>query len=168
MLIRTATRDDLPAINDIYNHEVLHGTATFDVAPWTLEARIAWLGGHADARHPAIVVEEGGRVAGWAALSSWSERCAYARAAEVSVYVHPAERGRGVGRALLRELIARGRRAGLGVLLARIESGGAASLQLHRSEGFRSVGTMHRVGEKLGRILDVEVLERPFDDETPA
>jgi phosphinothricin acetyltransferase len=164
--IRAATADDLQAVNDIYNHEVLHGVATFDTVPWALEARSAWFAQHGGGRHAVLVAVEDGRVTGWAGLSSWSERCAYARAAEVSVYVHPERRGRGTGRALLAELIAQGRRAGLGVLLARIESSGRVSLALHRAHGFRAVGTMHGVGEKFGRILDVELLELPLDGGT--
>ncbi|TMA47656.1 MAG: N-acetyltransferase family protein, partial [Deltaproteobacteria bacterium] len=109
------------------------------------------------------VAEESGRVVGWGSLSAWSDRCAYARAAEVSVYVHQDHRGHGIGRALLADLIARGRAAGLGVLLARIESSGAASLALHRALGFQPIGTMRRVGEKSGRLLDVELLDLHLD-----
>jgi phosphinothricin acetyltransferase len=162
-LIRPATPADLQAIVDIYNDEVLHGVATFDTEPWTATGQAAWLAEHTTGRHPLLVAEVTGCVIGWASLSAWSSRCAYARAAEVSIYVHRDERGRGVGRALLAELIARGRAGGLGVLLARIEASGAASLRLHRTVGFRSIGTMRRVGEKFGRVLDVELLELHLD-----
>src|SRR5439155_499035 len=128
--IRSARADDLPAVIDIYNYEVEHGVATFDTVPWTLEERAPWFAVHASPQHPLIVAEEDGRVLGWGSLSAWSDRCAYARAAEVSVYVHQDHRGRGIGRSLLAELIARGRAAGPGVLLARIESSGGASLAL--------------------------------------
>jgi len=161
--LRSARADDLPAIIDIYNYEVEHGVATFDTEPWTLDAQAAWLATHGTPAHPLIVAEEGGRVLGWACLSSWSTRCAYARAAEVSLYVHQDHRGRGDGRALLAELITRARAAGLGVLLARIESSGTVSLALHRAHGFRPIGTMRRVGEKRGRILDVELLDLHLD-----
>ena len=95
--------------------------------------------------------------------SSRVEPLAYARAAEVPVYVHQDHRGRGIGRALLAALVARGRADGLGVLLARVEASGRASLALHRALGFRPIGTMRRVGEKLGRILDVELLDLHLD-----
>jgi len=163
MTIRSARADDLPAVIDIYNYEVEHGVATFDTVPWTLADRASWFAAHASPRHPLIVAEVGGRVVAWAGLSAWSERCAYARAAEVSIYVHQDHRGRGIGRALLAELIARGRAAGLGVLLARAESSGAASLALHRALGFRPIGTMRRVGEKAGRLLDVVLLDLHLD-----
>lgn len=163
VIIRTATAEDLPAIIAIYNHEVLHGVATFDTVVWMLEDRQDWFRSHESPRHPLVVAQDAGNVIGWASLSPWSDRCAYARAAEVSLYVHHEHRRRGIGRALLTELIERARRAGLRVLLARIESGGQVSLNLCRSLGFKSIGTMRRVGEKFGRLLDVELLDLHLD-----
>lgn len=161
---RDATPADVPAIVDIYNHEVATSTATFDTDPTSVDERAAWLATHAEnPRHPVLVVESDGAIAGWASLSAWSDRCAYARAAEVSVYVHRDHRGKGVGRALMEGLVARGRGAGLGVLLARISMDGDASVKLHESLGFLRIGTMHRVGEKFGRILDVDVFELHLD-----
>jgi phosphinothricin acetyltransferase len=162
--IRLAGAADLPAIADIYNHEVAHATSTFDTEPVTLDSRRAWLEAHDPARHPVIVAERAGQVVGFASLSSWSERCAYARAAEVSVYVHRDHRGSGAGRALLAELIERGRTAGLGVLLARISAESQASLRLHESLGFQRIGTMRRVGEKFKRILDIELYDLHLDE----
>lgn len=161
--LRLARAEDAAPIAAIYNHEVLHTTATFDTEPTTVEQQRLWLSRHAPARHPVVVAEQDDDLLGWAALSRWSDRCAYARAAETSVYVHREQRGRGVGRALLEELIARARRAELGVLLARVCSEGAASLRLHRACGFSSIGTMRRVGEKFGRLLDVILLELQLD-----
>jgi phosphinothricin acetyltransferase len=158
-VIRAATGDDLPAIVAIYNHEVRHGTATFDTEPWSVEGQGAWLAGHGTPPHPCLVATDGGLVVGWGTLSIWSTRCAYARTVEDSLYVHHDHRGRGVGHALLQALIARARTAGLAVILARIETSGTASLALHRHAGFTSIGVMHRVGEKFGRVLDVELLE---------
>lgn len=164
MRIRPATRTDLPAIAAIYNHEVRGGVATFDTVEVSLEERRVWLDRHASPRHPVIVADDAGEVLGWATLSPWSERCAYARAAEVSIYVAPDHQGRGIGGALLGDLIERGRAAGLGVLLARIVAAGdGGSRRLHERHGFVHIGTMHRVGEKLGRILDVELFELQLD-----
>ncbi len=164
MRIQRAREEHLEAIRDIYNHEVLHGTATFDTEPVSLEERRAWLSRHDSDRHPALVATSADVVLGWASLSPWSERRAYARSAEVSVYVHPDQRGRGVGKALLEAVIAAGRSGGLGVLLARVTSESEVSLRLHREHGFASVGTLRRVGEKHGRILDVEILELHLDE----
>lgn len=160
MLLRSAEPRDLAAINDIYNRAVETSTATFDTELVSVEARQLWLQDHQSATRPAIVAEnDSGTVIGWAALSSWSPRCAYARAAEVSIYIHAQHRGKGVGRALLAELINRAREAGLGVLLARVADHSEASLALHRSMGFETIGLMRRVGEKFGRILDVELMD---------
>lgn len=167
MLIRDATADDLPGIFEIYDREVLRGTATFDTVPKTPAERLEWLAAHQDPRHPAIVAVEpdhgGTRVLGWGALSAWSVRCAYARAVENSVYVHPSAQGRGIGRALLEELIRRARSAGLGVLIARIVEGNPASFALHEKLGFQTIGTMRRVGEKFGIIHDVRLMDLHVD-----
>ncbi len=162
-VIRDATEADLPAIFDIYNEQVLHGTATFDTEPKTLPKDVVWLTERDRVRHPVIVAELNGRVVGWGSLSLWSARCAYARAAEESVYIHKDFRGRGLGRQILIALIDKGRAAGLGVLLARITSGNPGSITLHEKLGFRRIGTMRRVGEKFGRILDVEMLDLHLD-----
>lgn len=159
MQIRPAVEDDLPAITEIYNYEVEHSTATFDTTPVTLEQQTVWLDSHASQRRPVLVADDGGTVAGWASASDWADRCAYARAAEVSVYVRANHRGRGVGRALLEALIERTREAGVGVLLARICTESEPSIHLHASLGFQSIGTMRRVGEKFGRVLDVELMD---------
>lgn len=163
MPIRSASSSDLPAIMDIYHDEVLHGVGTFDTEPLGEERQRAWLAVHDSPRYPLTVDDEGGRIAGWASLKPWSDRRAYARTAEISVYVRRDRRGRGVGRSLLRDMLERGREAGIGVILARIAGENQASLSLFRKAGFRSIGTMRRVGEKFGRVLDVELLDLHLD-----
>jgi L-amino acid N-acyltransferase YncA len=163
MHIRPATEADLPAIFAIYDREVLHGTATFDTEPKSAVERLAWLRDDAGGRYPILVAEIDGHVAGWARLYAWSNRCAYARAAENAVYVHEQQRGKGVARALLAELIRLAPQRGVHVLLARIVEGNPASLALHEQLGFTPIGVMRRVGEKFGRVLDVRLLERQLD-----
>lgn len=158
-LLRLATDADLDAIQAIYDDEVLHGVATFDTAVTTRERWVAWLAAHVSARHPATVAEVDGAVAGWASLSPWSPRAAYDRTAEVSVYIHRDHRGRGVGRILLSDLVERARVERLGMLIARVESSGVASLRLHHSVGFVTVGRFEAIGEKFGRLLDVDLLQ---------
>lgn len=157
MFLRRAQEHDLSAISSIYNLEVLTGTATFDTEPVSLESRRRWLALHEHPAHPALVVDDGGEVTGFGSLSSWSERRGYDRTAEVSVYVHHAHRARGVGRLLLGALIEAGAEAQLLGLLARITSESEASRRLHRSLGFVHSGTLQRIGEKFGRVLDVEL-----------
>ncbi len=162
--LRRAVPADLPAITAIYNHAVVHTTATFDTTEKTLAEQEAWLAHHGD-RHPVFVHEEAGEVLGWASLSPWSDRCAYAGSAEVSVYVDHRHRGRGLGRVLVEALIAEARAIGLHTLLSRIAEGSDASVHLHERLGFRRVGTLREVGRKFGRWLGVYeyqlLLDRP-------
>lgn len=164
MRIRPVQASDLEAVFAIYNREIREGVATLDTAEVTPEQQRAWLAARDDPRHPGVVaLAADDTVLGFANLGAWSAKCGYARAAEVSVYVRYDARGRGVGRALLAELIRLGAEAGLGVLLARMESTREGSRRLHESLGFVRIGTLRRVGEKFGRILDVDIYECHLD-----
>ena len=164
LTVRDAGLDDIGAIFDIYNHEVLHGTATFDTEPRVVGRDDAWLTERDRRRHPVIVAEAEHRVVGWASLHPWSPRGAYARTAEGSVYVHRDFRGDGVGRSLLEATIEHAREAGLGVVLARIAEANQPSVRLCERLGFRRIGTQRRCGEKFGRILDVELMDLHLDE----
>jgi L-amino acid N-acyltransferase YncA len=107
-----------------------------------------------------LVALEGGRVAGWAALSPVSARKVYAGVAEVSVYVGESFRGAGVGRVLLEALVRESEAAGLWTLQASIFPENEASVALHRACGFREVGRRERVGKLGGRWRDTVLLER--------
>ncbi len=161
--IRSAQIDDLPQIFAIYDHEVRFGTATFDTDVYSEAARGAWFEKHRNPKYPVLVACVGENIVGWASLSAWSDRRAYDRMAEESVYVHPEQRGQGIGRALLVAIIDKARAARIAVLLARITSESAASRHLHEQLGFRLFGTMRRVGEKFGRILDGDLLDLHLD-----
>ena len=159
--IRPATAKDAKRIMDIYNEAVRTTTATFDTEPRSLAGQIVWLKEHG-AQHPVLVAEWQGRVAGWAALSPWSERPAYSGTAEISVYVGSQWRNRGIGSALMREILQAAQRVGLHTILARIAEGNPVSRRLHVAAGFASAGRMHEVGYKFGRFLDVELMELPL------
>jgi phosphinothricin acetyltransferase len=156
--VRPASHEDLPAILDIYNREVLASTATYDTVPRTEADHRKWFALHGP-EHPVLVAESGTAVIGWASLSPWSDRSAYARTVEVSVYVAEEHRRRGVGRLLLDALIEAGRARGHHALLARISADNEASVRLHAEAGFSVVGTMREVGVKFGRLLDVCIME---------
>lgn len=169
--IRPATPQDLPGIFAIYDQEVLRGTATFETQPRSPVERLDWLAAHPIERYPILVAQgpdpDGPNqvmIAGWARLYPWSPRPAYARSAENSVYIHQNFRGRGLGRTLLDALIARAREIGVKVIIARIAEGNPASVRLHQSAGFRPIGTMRRVGEKFGRLLDVTLMDLHLDE----
>jgi phosphinothricin acetyltransferase len=162
-IIRAATEADLPGIFAIYDEEVLHGTATFDTEPKNAAARLEWFRNDGGGRYPLLVAEADGRIAGWARLYAWSPRRAYDRTAENAVYVHADFRGRGFSRALMQELMLLAPQRGVHVLMARIVEGNPASLALHQSLGFETIGIMRRVGEKFGRLLDVQLMSRHLD-----
>jgi phosphinothricin acetyltransferase len=161
--IRKATPEDLGVITEIYNEAILHTDATFDTKPKTIDEQKSWFDSH-DQRHPILVVLQKGVVAGWASLSKWSDRCAYSDTAEVSLYVKQEHRGKGVGKKLLQAIIEEGEKTGLHTVIARIAEGNEPSLNLFKSEGFEHVGVMKEVGQKLGKRLDVHVMQRIYDN----
>jgi phosphinothricin acetyltransferase len=163
VIVRTARPADLTAINEIYNREVAGGTSTFDTEPRSDERGREWFDSHGSEAYPVLVADNDSEIVGWASLTPWSERGAYARTVEGSLFVSATHRRKGVGRALHEAIVEHARRAGHGVLIARVESGNVASRELLLASGFSSVGVMHRVGEKFGRLLDVELFEMALD-----
>ena len=104
--LRPATTVDLASINAIYNHYVLHSTATYQTTPSTAEERTAWFASHGP-DHPILVAERRDEIVGWGSLSPFHPRAAYSRTVEDSVYVRHDQQRQGVGRAILAELISR-------------------------------------------------------------
>jgi len=150
---------DAEAIRAIYNAEVSGSTVTFDLVPRSADEQRAWIDEHQGA-YPAVVALAGGAVAGFGSLSPFRERPAYATTVEDSVYVDAGQRGRGVGRRLLAELIELGTRQGFHTVVARISGDNEASMALHYAEGFVLVGVEREVGRKFGRWIDVTVMQR--------
>src|SRR5512140_2773007 len=135
--IRPSRDEDVAAITAIYAHHVLHGTGTFETTPPT-EADMA--GRRADVLAkglPWLVLEEGGRVLGFAYCQWFKPRPAYRFSAEDSIYLHPDAAGRGLGRKLLAQLLERAQACGMRKLIAVIgDSANAASIGVHRAVGF--------------------------------
>ncbi len=143
------------AVLAIYQAGIEEGNATFETrAPGWAVFTAARLPAH------RYVATTAGRVAGWVAASAVSGRCVYAGVVEHSVYVHPAARGRGIGRRLLGTLIASTEAAGIWTIQAGIFPENTASLALHQAAGFRVVGTRQRIGRHRGRWRDVVLIER--------
>ena len=157
--VRSATVEDAPAVLEIYNHEVLTSTVTFDLVPRTLAEQESWITNRSGA-HVVLVVEDDGEVVGFGALSQYRERAGYATTVEDSVYVHEDHRGKGVGRLLLAELVERATAHGFHALMAKVVGDHQASINLHAAAGFDVVGHEREVGRKFGRWLDVVLLER--------
>lgn len=156
--IRSATKSDLKAINDIYNHYVLHSTCTYQEDPEPLKNRRNWLVHHGT-RHPVTVAVENHKVVGWGSLSAYHARSAYRRTVENSVYVHHQHHRRGIGSLLLEDLIARAHGIGHRVIIAAIDAEQPASIALHTKFNFQNVGHFKQVGFKFGRWLDVVYME---------
>nr|ACO70893.1 putative acetyltransferase [uncultured Verrucomicrobiota bacterium] len=152
--IRLATEADLAAINAIYNHYVEHSTCTYQLAPESEAARLAWFYRHG-AAHPVTVAEAAGEVLGWASLNVFNPREAYARTVENSVYIHHEHHRRGLGRAMLADLIARARALDHHTIIAGISAEQTASIRLHLGFGFEEIGRLRQVGFKHGQWLDV-------------
>ncbi|UCB53574.1 MAG: N-acetyltransferase [Candidatus Zixiibacteriota bacterium] len=163
LTIRPATLTDLPAITDIYNESILKTVATFDTEPKTPEEQMIWFAEHGP-KYPILVAEGNGIVVGWASLSKWSDRCAYSDTAEISLYVRENHQGKGIGRKLLVAIVEEGQKAGLHTIIARIAEASEASIYLHKSVGFEHVGTMKEVGRKFGKLLDVYLMQKVYDD----
>ena len=162
MEMRLARSDDAEAIRAIYNHEVRHTTATFDLVERSAEEQTAWMAARSGA-FSVVVADLDGEVVGFASLSPYKERAAYRTSVENSVYVAEDHRGQGVADALLGELLRVARDSGFHCVVARIGGGNAASVALHAKHGFTEVGVEREVGRKFGRWQDVTVMQALLD-----
>jgi L-amino acid N-acyltransferase YncA len=175
MRIRLAELADAGAIRAIYNVEVLESTNTFDMVPRSAVEQEAWILEHSGV-HPALVATEapdprtpgapgliganGEIVLGFGSLSSFRERSGYSATAENSVYVDRGQRGKGVGKALLAELLVLASAHGFHSVIARIAGHNETSIGLHEAAGFELVGVEREVGRKHRQWLDVVELQR--------
>ena len=153
--VGTMKESDWPAVRSIYEEGIATGNASVEMeAPEWDE----WNAGHlASCR---LVARSESKVIGWAAVYPVLARSAYSGVAGVSVYVSASARGRGVGGALLRALVEESERAGIWTLQARIFPENVASVALHKSCGFRTVGIRERLGKLNGVWRDVLLMER--------
>ena len=163
--LRRATPADIPVIAAIYRPAVLEGTASFEVEPPDEAEMLRRFRAVTDAGYPYFVAELDGRVAGYAYAGAYRTRPGYRFTVENSVYVAPDAQGKGIGRALLAQLIETCTAQGFRLMIAVIgDSANFASISLHRRAGFRFCGTIHSVGYKFGRWLDSVVMELPLGE----
>lgn len=163
LLVRPSRPSDVAAIGAIYAHAVRHGTGTFEVEAPT-DDEIARRRDEVLTRGwPWLVAEARGDVVGYAYAAPFRPRPAYRFCVEDSIYLRPDAAGRGIGRILLAELLARCAAGGARQALAVIgDSANAASVALHRALGFEPCGTLAAVGWKFDRWLDVVLMQRPL------
>jgi len=165
LLLRSSTDADLPVLARIYGQAVLHGTGTFELeAPD--EAEMARRRSDVLAKGlPWLVAERAGRVIGYAYANHFRPRRAYRFCLEDSIYLDEGARGHGVGRLLLAELMARCEAAGARQMLAVIgDSANAGSIGVHRACGFEDAGLFKAAGWKLGRWLDVVLMQKALGE----
>jgi phosphinothricin acetyltransferase len=161
LLIRPSRDDDLPTIGAIYADAVLDGTGTFELTPPDPRELAQRRESVLSAGWPWLVAEADGRVLGYAYAGAFRPRPAYRHTVEDSIYLAPDAAGRGIGRALLAEMLARCAAAGARQMLAVIgDSGNTASVALHRALGFEPCGQLTAVGRKFDRWLDVVLMQR--------
>jgi phosphinothricin acetyltransferase len=171
VVVRAAAAGDAERMAAIYAHHVRHGAATFETEPppaEEIERRRAGVAAHG---LPWVVVACGGEVAGYAYAAPFRLRPAYRFTVEDSIYLDPAWMGRGLGRLLLARVLADCERLGCRQMIAVIGgSANAASIGLHRAAGFTDAGLLRAAGWKLGRWVDVVLMQRalgPGSGETP-
>ena len=162
-MIRRARPHDLEALTALYNHYVEHTAITFDLEPFAVAARRAWLEGFAESgRHQLFVAEEQGAVVGYAGTRGFRDKRAYDTSVETSIYLAPDATGRGLGRALYERLFAALEGADVHRAIAGITLPNEASIALHQRFGFERVGVMREVGRKHDRWWDVLWMEKPL------
>ena len=161
LLVRPSTDADVPALAAIYGWNVEHGTGTFEIEPPGATEMAQRRAAVLDQRLPWLVAEREGRVLGYAYASQFRPRPAYRYCLEDSVYLAHDAVGRGLGRVLLAELLARCEAAGARQMLAVIgDSANAASIGVHRALGFEPAGVLRAAGWKFGRWLDVVLMQK--------
>lgn len=160
MQIRDATIADLPAIVAIYNSTVPTRLATADIEPVTVASRERWFAEHSPARRPLWIAEDNGRVAGWLSYSSFYGRPAYNSTCEVSIYLSPEHRGRGLGTQMLQQCIAHAPQIGITTLLGFIFGHNEPSLKLFEKFGFEQWGHLPRVAVLDGVERDLIIVGR--------
>jgi len=158
--IRPATNDDLRAIVGIYNWAVNQTFATIDSEPLSTEEAADWWETHARRSRLVVATDDSG-VIGWARLFPWKQRGI--DVVEDLVYVDPVHHGRGIGRALLTELIKQATGLGYRTIVATVATDNRSGLQLHEKLGFESVGTIRNAANKFDRWMDITLMQRSLE-----
>jgi phosphinothricin acetyltransferase len=159
-LIRSAEVRDSAAIAAIYNHYVSNTTISFEECPVTVEEMQRRIGAVQAGGLPWLVMEEDGRVVGYAYATKWKERSAYRFSVESSVYLHPGAHGRGLATELYGELLATLEGLGVHTVIGGIAQPNPASVALHEKLGFQKVALFREVGRKFDRWIDVGYWQR--------
>jgi L-amino acid N-acyltransferase len=159
VVIDNASRHDLPRILAIYNEVIRNSTAVFSNEEFTPSRGEAWFDAKMERGFPLIVARDASGIAGFGTFGEFRSWPGYRHSVEHSVHVRTDCRGRGIGRALVLDLLARAAGQGKHVMIAGIDADNAVSIGLHRSLGFTDVGHFHEVAFKFGRWLDLVFMQ---------
>jgi L-amino acid N-acyltransferase YncA len=159
LLIRQATEADLADILDVFNDALINTTAVYQDVPHTPDIRLKWYHDRIEAGYPVIIAEFDNEFAGFASYGAFRAGSGYRYTAEHSVYITSQHRGKGIGKALILELINIARKNELHTLIAGIDSSIEPSIKLHLSLGFTEVAHFKQVGYKFGEWLDLKFFQ---------
>lgn len=163
--IRPATPADLPFITEIYRESVLNGIASYEITPPSEHEMTSRFSAITSQDYPyTAAISEDGSLLGYAYGSAFRTRPAYRWIVEDSIYLAPAARGKGVGKALLADLIERATALGFRQMVAVVGGAHPASVALHRSAGFEETGLLKGTGYKHGRWLDTMIMQRQLGE----
>ena len=163
IVVRPARSDDARAICEIYNEGIEDRVATLETRLRTIDEQRAWLEAR-DTRHPVLVAERHGQVAGWGSLNVFNPRPAYDHVADFSIYVARIARGAGVGGRLMQSLIATAREIGYHKMVLAAFEWNTSGIAMYERAGFRRVGVYREQGLLDGRWVDTVVMEKIIDD----
>lgn len=157
MLIRKAEEKDLQQLTDIYNYEIQNGTATFDTTTKSTSERKVWFDEHNIKNHPLIVAEIDGVVLGYASLSTFNPKEAYAQSVELSVYIDKESRGMHIGAQLMKEIINIAKNDPITkTIVSIITSDNEKSILMHKKFGFSFCGRISNVAVKFDKSLSID------------
>ena len=162
LFTRFAEHSDARQICEIYNHEVRTSLNTLDLEERSVDEQVNWINDRSGAHLVLVAVDER-RILGFAATSPYRDRAAYRPTVESSVYVAHDSHGRGVGTALMRDLLLHTTQAGFHSVIARIQSTNDVSRHLHERLGFRLIGTEIAVGRKFGKWVDMNSYQKMLE-----
>lgn len=156
--MRVARKEDLPAIVAIYNATVPTRQSTADTVEVSVESRLAWFRQHEPDKHPLLVHEQEGSVVAWVSFQPFYGRPAYDHTAEISIYIQPDVRGKGLGRCLLAEALEITKELMIKTVVGFVFSHNEPSIRLFKSSGFAEWGRLPNVAEMDGREYGLSIL----------
>ncbi|UOY87049.1 GNAT family N-acetyltransferase [Bacillus glycinifermentans] len=164
MKLRIAKKEDLHTVVDIYNSTIASRMVTADTEPVTVEDKLGWFLGHTEARPLYIVENDAQECIGWISFESFYGRPAYAKTAEISIYLHEAHRGKGMGSAVLKKALDQAPKLGIRSLMAFIFAHNEPSISLFQKHGFSEWGNFPGIAEMDGNRYDLKILGKELNE----